>query len=112
MTEEKIRKEFIEAAINHNLSILQGDAHKANKFHKKIIKLYQEAKRIEKQNLFLDYLDHSNDGVRLWAATSSLKSNPKAAIDCLNKLMELPTITSMDAKMILNLWNKGELELL
>lgn len=96
----------------HHSTILEGDSKYANRLHKKLMKLYQKAKKIGKQHLFLEFLNDDNEGVRLCAATFSLHSNPELALQCLGDLAKLPTITSMQAEMILKLWDKGELELL
>lgn len=109
---EKIKSDFVAQAAEHYSATLEGDYKKANKIHKKLMKLYQKANNIDEKNIFLEFLDAPNEGVRLWAATFSLKSNSELAVNCLNNLVELPTIVSMDAKMILGLWEKGELELL
>lgn len=112
MTEEKIREEFFEMASRHHSTILEGGSKYANRLHKKLMKLYQKAKKIGKHQLFLEFLNNHNEGVRLWAASFSLNSHPELAVGCLNDLAKLPTITSMQAEMILKLWDKGELELL
>lgn len=108
----KIKNDFVTQAANHYSATLEGDYKKANKIHKKLMKLYEKANGIDEKNIFLEFLNNPNEGVRLWAATFSLKSNPETAVNCLNDLAGLPTIVSMDAKMVLGLWEKGELELL
>ena len=109
---EKIKKEFVEIASKHLLYTLNGDYKNANKLQTKFLKIYNKVNKFHRQGLFEDLLNHDNEGVRLWAATASLKTNPEVAVSCLNKLISLPSITSMDAKMTLDLWEKGELELL
>jgi len=111
MTEEKIREEFLEIASRHHLTIFEGESKYANRLHKKLMKLYQKAKKVGKQHLFIEFLNDDNEGVKLWAASFSLHSNPDSARQCLEDLAKLPTITSMQAKLILKLWEKGELEL-
>ena len=110
---EKIKTEMIDIASKHLSFTLEGDYKGANKMHTKFIKLYNKVKELNKQNdIFEDLVTYNNDGVKLWAATALLNTNPMLAIDCLNKLVQLHTITSMDAKMVLDLWQRGELELL
>ncbi len=109
---KEIKNDFVVDATDHHLAILEGDHKKANRLHKKLMKLYKQAKNMECLNIFLEFLDHSNEGVILWAATFLLNTNSEVAVRTLNKLTLHPTIVSMDAKMILELWKKGELELL
>ena len=109
---EKIKSEFVDIASRHLSFTLEGDYKNANKLQAKFLKIYCKVQKVNQQNLFEDLLDHNNEGVRLWAATALLKTNSQLAISCLNELVKLPTITSVDAKMTLDLWRKGELELL
>ena len=109
---EKIKNEFVEIASQHLLFTLEGDYKNANKLQAKFLKIYGKVNKSHRQDLFENLLDHGNEGVRLWAATALLKTNPAVAVSSLKELMNLHTITAMDAKMTLDLWEKGELELM
>ena len=112
MSDNQILKTFIAQATEHGLAIAEGDHKKANKLHKKIQALYDQAKKDDITHLFEQLLKDNNENVRLWAATFSLKSSPQLAEETLNNLTELTTITGLSAKTTLQLWNQGKLSLL
>jgi lipopolysaccharide biosynthesis regulator YciM len=113
MHTEKLKKEFLLKAMEHHSAILEGDHKNANKLHKKLMKLYKSLKKDEQLDLLVPFLHNENEGIMLWASTFLLNTNnSELAANTLNKLISHPTIVSMNAKMILELWKKGELELL
>ena len=112
MTKENIKEKFLKHALEHGEAIAEGDHKKANKIHKKLQKIYGEAKEQEALNVFVELLDEKEESVLLWAATFSLKNNPDVAVKSLEKLTGLTTITGISAKTTLHLWKEGKLDLL
>lgn len=112
ITRDKIKEDFLSEALEHSKTIATGDHKKANKLHKKLHSLYGKAKEQGIIDVFEEFLNESDENVRLWAATFSLSSSPELAEKSLKKLTELSTITGLSAKTTLNLWKDGKLDLL
>ena len=112
MTLEKIIEKFVDAATKHTLASLEGDYKRGNRENDKLMKIYNVVKDMGKQTIFLPYLNHPNEGVRLWAAVFSLKTYPELGTKCLKDLIQLETITGLSAETTLSEWEKGNLELL
>ena len=112
MTKENLKSDFINDASAHLEATLKGDFKTANKLHSKLMRLYKKVKESKDESQYLGFLKDINEGVCLWAATFLLRTHTEAAVACLKKLSSSPSIISMDAKMILEMWDKGELELL
>ena len=112
MTREYIKSRFLTEAIEHGKAIAIGDHKKANKLHKKLQALYNQAKDQSQTEVFSELLDAVDENVKLWAATFTLKVNPDLAQKSLEKLAELPSITGLSAKTTLHLWKEGKLDLL
>lgn len=112
MTKDIIKEIFLFETIEYGKAIAIGDHKKANKLHKKIHALYNNAKKSGQTELFGELLSESDENVRLWAAIFTLKVSPEVAEKVLKDLTKLPTITAMSAEMSLDLWKKGMLHLL
>jgi hypothetical protein len=112
MTKDNIKERFLIEAIEHGKAIAVGDHKKANKLHKKIQALYNKAKELGKTDLFSELLGESDENVRLWAATFTLKVFPDEAEKALKDLLVLTSITGLSAKTTLDLWKQGMLNLL
>jgi hypothetical protein len=112
ITRENIKDRFLSAAIEHGQAIAIGDHRKANKIHKKVQSLYNQAKEQNQADVFSELLNEEDESVRLWAATLSLRVLPMIAEKALEKLTELTTITGLSAKTTLLLWKEGKLNLL
>lgn len=103
--------QFISLAREYGTSIDAGDNKSANKAHHKIMSLY---KKLQSQNQLSDLEDlftHEDINVRLWAATCCLRINEKKALDVLTKISESDQITGLTAKMTLDLWKNGLLQI-
>ncbi|GAP68172.1 hypothetical protein BA6E_102170 [Bacteroidales bacterium 6E] len=109
---ENIKETFLRYAIEHGQATGVGDHKKANKIHKKLQDLYNETKSHKILNVFTEFLNNNNESVRLWAATFSLNNNPEIAVEALEKLAEITSITGLSAKTTLHLWKEGKLNLL
>lgn len=111
-TKDILKEKFLFEAIEHGKAIAIGDHKNANKLHKKIQALYNNATESNQSDLFVELLSESDENVRLWAATFTLKVYPALAEKVLKDLSELTTITGLSAKTTLDLWKKGMLNLL
>jgi len=112
MTREEIRTHFVIKAAEHGKAISVGDHKKANKIHKRLQTLYNLSKEQSQTEVFSELLDASDENVRLWAATFTLKVFPDLAQKALEDLTELSSITGLTAKTTLHLWREGKLNLL
>ncbi|AXP80439.1 hypothetical protein CJ739_1350 [Mariniflexile rhizosphaerae] len=112
MKKENIKDDFLKQAIEYGKAVAGGDHKKANRIHKKLQNIYDEAKVQKALNIFVDLLNEREESVKLWAATFSLKNNPELAVKSLEKLTELTSITGLSAKTTLQLWKEGKLNLL
>lgn len=112
ITRENIKDSFLAEAIKHGKAIAEGDHKKANKLHKKIQSLYKEAKDSNQVDLFGELLNESDENVRLWAATFTLKFSPDTAEKTLVSLSKLSSIIGLSAKTTLEMWKQGMLNLL
>ena len=110
---EKVVAEYKLYAENHGKATLDGDSVKANINHDKIIEsLHQIRQHGNEGNVALLLLtDDTNQSVRCLAATHSLNFNERKAKKVLKKLSKENGIIAFNAKMVLNEWKKGTLEL-
>jgi len=99
-------------ATEHGKAISVGDHKKANKLHKKLQSLYNFAKEQSQTEVFSELLNTSDENVRLWAATFTLKVFPDLAQKALEELAVSSSITGLTAKTTLHLWREGKLNLL
>ena len=103
---------FIESAIEHTKGSQNGDYKIANKNFIKVTKSAKYLRDNDALNELDQLLEHEEKGVQLWALTYLLSTS-----ECLakQKLIEIRdsnlTHYSFDAKMILQEWESGNLEL-
>ena len=76
------------------------------------MKLYGKIKGSDQLDAFLPFLKDENGSVRLWAAIFLLQQHTSVAIDAIKSVIAMPGIISITAKMTLDLWEKGLLNLL
>ncbi len=112
ITREKIKENFFKETTEYGKAISIGDHKKANKNHKKIQILYNQAKEMNIIDVFSELLNEPDENVRLWAATFTLKIFPALAEKSLNELSGLSSITGLTAETTLHLWKEGKLYLL
>ena len=111
ITKEKIKENFLNNAIEHGKAIALGDYKKANKIHKKMKILCSQAEKNNWKEVFSELLNESDESVRLWAATFTLKVLPNLAEKSLTDLSKSSSITGLTAKTTLHLWREGKLSL-
>lgn len=109
---EKIRQLFVNYSLKHQESLFNGDSKLANKIHKKLHKLYDEAKLSDQISIFSEFLENENENVRLWSAIFTINYNPEISKKALSKLSKSETIVGLSAKTTIELWKKGLLTLL
>lgn len=112
MEEKEIMKEdFIKYVLEHANAEKEGNSKKANRIHKKIATLYQKAKEKGYIDIFHSLLDCKNEDIRIWAASFSLKTEPRKARKALVKLTHSKSIfISFPAKSILESFDKEDWE--
>ena len=108
---EKISKYFRELSIKHAEAIQTGNNKVANRLHKKLMSLYNDIKNNEEINIIKELSKDENESVRLWSATFLLKSNSEFALKLLNDLKKSNSVNSLTASAIIDMWEKGMLEL-
>lgn len=111
ITKEKIKEQFLVQAIEHGIAYSNGDYKKANKIHKKLHELYKKTNQNGFGDVFSEFINNEDENVRLWAAIFTLKTDEKIAIMVLNKLSKDSNI-KMTAKVTLQLWEEGKLNLI
>ena len=112
MTVDAIKEKFITCASEHGRAHRDGDYKKANRLHRKLHDLYNLVKSQNMLDVFSELLTNSDESVRAWAATFSLKAFPILAEESLSELAQLPSLTGLDAEMTLRLWKDDKLDLL
>ena len=105
------KKAFIDNAISHGKAIEDGNHKLANKLHKDISKIYNIIKREERWDELKDMVEHSDESVRLWAATFLLHHNQDFALKALKGLEKSKKIFGLSASTTIDMWNKGMLQL-
>jgi hypothetical protein len=102
---------FVEAATRHGEATEQGDYKTANKNYAIIAKVVTFLKERTELYSLLQFLDHSSDGVKGWAATYLLPIEELRAIRALEEIAKGSGIGSLDAETTLSEWRKGNLKL-
>jgi hypothetical protein len=111
MTRENLQEKFLAQATEHGQAVMIGDHKKANKIHKKLHGIYDQAKAQNQADVFEAFLNDANDSVRLWAAIFTLKFSPEKGENALQQLSTLSNIFALTAKTTLKLWGEGKLNL-
>jgi len=110
-TMNELINEFISLAIKHGKTKNSGNYKTGNKIHAKLTKTIDRIRSgnesIRKQ--FYVLMDHEEAYVRLWTASSLLKTFEKEALTTLKKIEGNPDISAMDAKAIISAWEMGML---
>jgi hypothetical protein len=112
ITRDSIKEKFLNEVAEHGQAVEVGDHKEANKIHKKLYALYILAKEQNQADIFSELLIETDENVRLWAATFTLKIYPDLAEKTLSNLAELSNITGLSAKTTIHLWKDGVLNLL
>lgn len=107
---DKLIQDFISLAIEHGECTFDGNYKKGNKVHGKIIKIIELIKKEEDhvRKEFYDLMNHEDDSVRMWAATTLLKSFEQRALGVLKDVATFnKTIHSLTARTTVDCWQKG-----
>ncbi|MCE5185145.1 MAG: DUF2019 domain-containing protein [Planctomycetaceae bacterium] len=110
---DKVLAEYKFYAEEHGKGTLEGDYKKANKNHDKIIKTLERLRQFGKEgnDALLSLIHDQNQSVRCWAATHCLAFNEKEARNALGQLAREDGIIAFNAKMVLEEWKKGNLQI-
>ena len=102
---------FEESALKHAEATQQGDYKTANKSYALIIRVITYLKKQDAMQSLFQFLNHSSDGVKGWAATYLLPIEEKKAIRALEEIAKGTGIRSLAAETTLIEWKKGNLTL-
>lgn len=110
MTTEEIKEYFVKYVNLHSNAVDEGCSKKANQYHKKILNLYHLAKE---QNcikeVFEDFLNNSDEAIRLWAAGFCLKLCPTLSEKVLiNITKSSDPFRSISAQATLEFYKTGQ----
>jgi hypothetical protein len=110
----KLIVRYVEAAKTHGQATDTTNPKKANTAAEILIATYQELRRRgqEAQKALLPLLTHENISVRGWAGTHALEFAPLEGERALAEIADIPgSLASFDARMTLQLWRAGKLEI-
>lgn len=103
---------YLDAAIAHGAASDRGDYRNANRQHDIGVAILAELRKRNAQRRLLPLLRHDNPWVRCWSATVALEFAPSEAVDVLEAVVNerpSPPLT-LDARLILQEWRKGNLK--
>jgi len=106
---DKLISEYITLAIEHGISIENGDVSKSNIIHSRIQKIIKRISQSESKikNDFCGLLTHSNLSVRLWTATELIGTDEKKSIEVLENISSDKGIIGLNSKTLIDMWKKG-----
>ncbi|MCG8311966.1 MAG: DUF2019 domain-containing protein [Pseudomonadales bacterium] len=109
---EKAIEDYAKYAIKHGEATELGESVKANRAHNN---LYKALGKIASTGeigkvAFVKLLSHSNPSVVMWAGTHSLGIAPKEAKAALNQVKEKGGISAFSSSMVLEEWEKGNID--
>lgn len=113
MNTEAIISNYVEQAIAHDRATEEGNSDAANKAYDKNMEALKELRKLpDKGKVILSrLLSHENVGVRVSAATHLLPLDEKKAVRVLEEVSKLPGLVAFDAKMVLQEWRAGRLQI-
>lgn len=97
---------FTEYATKHEQALEGGNYRSAHKLHFKLAGVYNEIKRDGKWQELKEMAQHSNDSVKLWAATFLLHSDSEFALHVLHELTKSSKTIGFTASVIIEMWRK------
>ena len=116
--DKELEQEFIASAITHHELTDAGDSKGSKAAHKKAVSAMKKMRqRPDKGESFLkEAIRHPHANVRLWAATYLLPIDPPTALARLKTIIEsrddCPWQVRGQAEAVIDLWKKGQLELI
>ncbi len=101
--------DYITLAIEHGISIENGNDSKSNKIHSRIMKVIKEISQSESKikNEFYGLLTHPNLSVRLWTATELLGTDEKKSVKIMLIIEADKGIIGLTSKTLIDMWKKG-----
>jgi hypothetical protein len=112
ITKERIREKFLLLAIEHGIAYSNGNYKTANKFHKKLQSLYNQAKKQNQSDVFSEFIANENRSIRLWAASFTLRIFPDLAVKILEDISNISDSFGSTAKILLQLWREDNSKIL
>lgn len=110
MTDGKgLINDFIELAVQHGQTVVEGDSKKGNKLHLLLSRRVNQISSLDAydKKLFYELLNHDNDSVRIWVAVELLGTFPNKAIGVLENITLNKNIFGLTAKLTLEMISKG-----
>ena len=106
---DKLITEYIALAIEHGISIENGNDSKSNKVHSRIVKIINRISHSESKikNEFYGLLTHPNLSVRLWTATELLGTDEKKSVEIIENIATDKGIIGLTSKTLIDMWKKG-----
>jgi len=109
----ELKTEYRNAAFIHGQATSIGDSKTANKSHDELIETLKKMRTCGKDGelALLSLTEDKDDFVAGWAATHILSFDEKYALNVLDKLSKKSGIAGFDAKMVIQEWKKGNLNI-
>jgi hypothetical protein len=112
MNTSKILARYVDAATAHGLAYEKDDTGNANRQAGRVIRaLHALDEAGNGRESLLTILDHPNPNVRCWAATHLLNVQSSRAVRVLERLAAARSWVGFNARMTLELWREGTLEI-
>jgi hypothetical protein len=109
----KLLETYRANAVLHREGTEAGNSRKTNRAHEKIRSAYKLLDQSEQgRSALKSLLADADCGVRVWAATHTLKYAEGDALAILDAISQDKGLTSFNAEMVAKLWRAGELKLL
>lgn len=103
-------RRYIDAAIAHGEAMENGDSVTANIQYDIVVAVFDELEAAgETKAALVGLLDHANPHVMGWAAMHLLRYEPERASEVLRTIARIGGAMGIDAKMVLDEWDKGNL---
>jgi hypothetical protein len=108
----ELLEEYAKAAAEHGAYTLSGDVARGTAAHSRLAAVYRELRLrgAEHQKRLLELLCHSDDGVRLWAASHALEFSPAHGEPVLRQIADdVSNEHGLTAETVLEEWKAGTL---
>jgi len=104
-------EKFEKAAIAHEEATEAGNHRAANKSYDVIVKVIRILREQGEMLALMSFLNHSSDGVMVWAATYLLSLREEEAVRTLERIAVGGGLRAFAAEIVLREWRKGTLRL-
>nr|WP_298793786.1 hypothetical protein [uncultured Allomuricauda sp.] len=109
---EELQNEFLNYAIEHEEKVNEGNHEEANRIHNALTKLYKKSTEQINSDIFSEFMNHDNENIRLWSAVFTLNTDATKAKEVLNQISKSSSITALTALTVLDMWEKGMMDLI